>query len=149
MMTLGLCNIFGSFVQAMPTCGAFTRSAVSNASGVRTPLAGLYTGTNGLCSYWWSFFKKSLILKSKTIRHLVYLLLKCRLIMTEIFVTGTLIILALTFLTPYFYFIPKATLSAVLICAVMFMVDYQIIKPLWKSNSMSTTTYQAICSFWC
>lgn len=44
MMTLGLCNIFGSFVQAMPTCGAFTRSAVSNASGVRTPLAGLYSG---------------------------------------------------------------------------------------------------------
>lgn len=56
MMTLGLCNIFGSFVQAMPTCGAFTRSAVSNASGVRTPLAGLYTGTNDLCSHWWSFF---------------------------------------------------------------------------------------------
>lgn len=46
MMTLGLCNIFGSFVQSMPTCGAFTRSAVSNASGVRTPLAGLYSGKN-------------------------------------------------------------------------------------------------------
>lgn len=44
MMTLGLCNIFGSFVQAMPTCGAFTRSAVSHSSGVRTPLAGLYSG---------------------------------------------------------------------------------------------------------
>lgn len=44
MITLGLCNIFGSFVQAMPTCGAFTRSAVSHSSGVRTPLTGLYSG---------------------------------------------------------------------------------------------------------
>lgn len=45
MLTLSLCNILGSFVQAMPTCGAFTRSAVASASGVRTPLAGLYSGT--------------------------------------------------------------------------------------------------------
>ncbi|XP_046406384.1 sodium-independent sulfate anion transporter-like isoform X2 [Ischnura elegans] len=43
MLTLGLCNIAGSFVSSMPTCGAFTRSAVSSASGVRTLLAGLYT----------------------------------------------------------------------------------------------------------
>lgn len=44
MFTLGICNIFGSFVRSIPTCGAFTRSAVSNASGVRTPMAGLYSG---------------------------------------------------------------------------------------------------------
>lgn len=44
MMTLGICNILGSFVQAVPASGAFTRSAVSNASGVRTPFAGLYAG---------------------------------------------------------------------------------------------------------
>lgn len=44
MLTLGLCNIAGSFVHAMPTCGAFTRSAVSHSSGVRTPAAGLYSG---------------------------------------------------------------------------------------------------------
>lgn len=63
---------------AMPTCGAFTRSAVSHASGVRTPLAGLYS--------------------------------------------AVMIILALSLLTPYFYFIPKSTLGSVLICAVLFMV---------------------------
>lgn len=62
----------------MPTCGAFTRSAVSQASGVRTPLAGLYS--------------------------------------------ALLTILALSLLTPYFYYIPKATLAAVLIVAVVFMV---------------------------
>ncbi|XP_076474248.1 sodium-independent sulfate anion transporter isoform X2 [Bombus vancouverensis nearcticus] len=42
MLTLGLCNIFGSFVSSMPTAGAFTRSAVVSASGVRTPMAGIY-----------------------------------------------------------------------------------------------------------
>lgn len=44
MLTLGICNVAGSFFSAMPTCGAFTRSAVSQASGVRTPMAGIYTG---------------------------------------------------------------------------------------------------------
>lgn len=44
MLTLSFCNILGSFVQAMPTCGAFTRSAVASASGVRTPFAGFYSG---------------------------------------------------------------------------------------------------------
>lgn len=44
MLTLGLCNIFGSFVSAMPTTGAFTRSAVGSASGIQTPMAGLYSG---------------------------------------------------------------------------------------------------------
>lgn len=45
MVTLGLCNMAGALVHAMPTCGAFTRSAVSHSSGVRTPAAGLYSGT--------------------------------------------------------------------------------------------------------
>lgn len=91
MMTLGICNIVGSLVQAMPACGAFTRSAVSNASGIRTPFGGVYA--------------------------------------------GTIILLALGFLTPYFYYIPRSTLSAVLISAVIFMVDYEILPKLWKCNS--------------
>lgn len=44
MMTLGLCNILGSFVQALPSCGAFTRSSVASSSDVRTPLQGVYSG---------------------------------------------------------------------------------------------------------
>lgn len=101
MMTLGLCNIVGSCFKSMPTCGAFTRSAVSHTSGVKvdfipnvercneqtkwtnaiffqTPMAGLYSS-----------------------------------IMT---------VLSLSLLTPYFKFIPKATLASVLVIAVMFMV---------------------------
>lgn len=49
--------------------------------------------------------------------------------------TATIILLALSFLTPYFYYIPKATLSAVLITAVIFMVDYEVIPKLWRCNS--------------
>ncbi|GJQ72139.1 hypothetical protein Trydic_g3233 [Trypoxylus dichotomus] len=107
MMTLGICNVLGSFVQAVPASGAFTRSAVSNASGVRTPFAGLYA--------------------------------------------ATIILLALSFLTPYFYYIPKATLSAVLITAVIFMVDYQILPKLWKCNKFDlviTVTTFLLCLFW-
>ncbi|XP_049818071.1 sodium-independent sulfate anion transporter-like isoform X2 [Aethina tumida] len=90
MMTLGLCNIFGSCVQAMPSCGAFTRSAVASNSDVRTPLQGLYS--------------------------------------------ASVIILALSLLTPYFYYIPKATLAAVLITAGSSLVDYEILPVLWKTS---------------
>jgi len=44
MVALGVCNMMGSLAGSMPTCGAFTRSAVSQTSGVRTPMAGLYSG---------------------------------------------------------------------------------------------------------
>ncbi|PBC26294.1 Sodium-independent sulfate anion transporter [Apis cerana cerana] len=44
MLALGLCNIFGSFSRSMPTTGSFTRTAVNNASGVKTPMGGLITG---------------------------------------------------------------------------------------------------------
>lgn len=43
MTALGLCNIVGSFFHSMPVTGSFTRSAVNNASGVHTPLAGVFT----------------------------------------------------------------------------------------------------------
>lgn len=45
MIALGVCNIFGSFVRSMPVTGSFTRTAVNHASGVRTPLGGIFTGT--------------------------------------------------------------------------------------------------------
>lgn len=44
LATLGLCNIFGSCVQAMPSSGAFTRYAISTACGLKTPMANLYSG---------------------------------------------------------------------------------------------------------
>ncbi|XP_029039360.2 sodium-independent sulfate anion transporter [Osmia bicornis bicornis] len=90
LITLGICNLLGSCASAMPVTGSFSRSAVNHASGVKTPMGGLYT--------------------------------------------GLLIILALSLLTPYFYFIPKASLSAVIICAVIYMIEYEVVKHIWKSS---------------
>lgn len=44
LIALGMCNIMGSFVQSMPITGSFTRTAVNNASGVKTPAGGIVTG---------------------------------------------------------------------------------------------------------
>lgn len=90
-IAIGICNIANSFVQAFPSTGSLSRSAVNNASGVRTPLGGLYT--------------------------------------------GILVILALLFFTPYFYYIPKATLAGIIIAAVIFMVEVKVVKPMWRSKS--------------
>jgi len=90
MVALGICNIFGSFVQAMPTTGSFSRTAVNSASGVKTPMGGVYT--------------------------------------------GALVILCLAFLMPYCAFIPKASLAAVIITAVVSSVEYEVVKPIWRSK---------------
>ncbi|XP_012262541.2 sodium-independent sulfate anion transporter [Athalia rosae] len=90
LLTLGICNVLGSFASSMPVTGSFSRSAVNHASGVKTPMGGLYT--------------------------------------------GVMILLALSLLTPYFYFIPKASLAAVIICAVIFMIEYEVVKPMWKTS---------------
>ena len=91
MFALGICNIFGSFVQSMPTTGSFSRTAVNSASGVKTSLGGVYT--------------------------------------------GGLVILCLAFLMPYCAFIPKATLAAVIMTAVIFSVEHHVVKPMWQSKS--------------
>jgi len=44
MLAVGWTNIFGSFVQAIPVTHSLSRAAVNSASGVRTPMNGLYTG---------------------------------------------------------------------------------------------------------
>ncbi|RVE51301.1 hypothetical protein evm_004105 [Chilo suppressalis] len=48
--------------------------------------------------------------------------------------TGALVLLALSLLTPYFYYIPKASLAAVIISAVIFMIEYEVVKPMWHSR---------------
>ncbi|XP_059619978.1 sodium-independent sulfate anion transporter-like [Phlebotomus argentipes] len=48
--------------------------------------------------------------------------------------TGILVILALLFFTPYFYYIPRAALAAIIIAAVIFMVEVRVIKPMWRSK---------------
>ncbi|KAI4455933.1 sulfate transporter [Holotrichia oblita] len=48
--------------------------------------------------------------------------------------TGILVILALLFFTPYFFYIPKSALAAVIIAAVIFMVEVKVVKPMWRSK---------------
>lgn len=52
-----------------------------------------------------------------------------------------MVILALLFFTQYFEYIPKAALAAVIISAILFMVEYDVIKPMWRAKS----EYQYIC----
>ncbi|XP_076028630.1 sodium-independent sulfate anion transporter-like isoform X2 [Oratosquilla oratoria] len=51
-------------------------------------------------------------------------------------VTGTIVIFVLAFLTPAFSYIPKSTLAAVILCAAVSMVDYEILKPLWRTRRL-------------
>ncbi|XP_055632195.1 sodium-independent sulfate anion transporter-like [Toxorhynchites rutilus septentrionalis] len=46
--------------------------------------------------------------------------------------TGVLVLLALGLLTEYFYYIPKATLSAVIIAAMVFMIEYRAVAEMWR-----------------
>ncbi|KAI5698235.1 hypothetical protein M8J75_004013 [Diaphorina citri] len=50
------------------------------------------------------------------------------------FFTGTLVLLALGFLTRTFYFIPKTTLAAVIITAMVYMLEYHAVLMLWRTK---------------
>lgn len=51
------------------------------------------------------------------------------------FYIGVVVVLALLYLTPFFAYIPKACLAAIIISAVIFMVQHSVIKPMWRSKS--------------
>ncbi|XP_064857309.1 sodium-independent sulfate anion transporter isoform X1 [Oncorhynchus nerka] len=52
-------------------------------------------------------------------------------------VTGVVVLLSLAFLMPAFYYIPKASLAAVIICAVAPLVDYRVVMQFWRIRSES------------
>ncbi|XP_017083546.1 sodium-independent sulfate anion transporter [Drosophila eugracilis] len=97
LLTVGLCNMFGSCVQAMPSSGAFTRYAISTACGLRTPLANLYL--------------------------------------------GIIVLLALSYLSPYFNYIPEATLAAILICSIFTLLDFKLPIRLWRDSKRDFATW--------
>jgi len=103
MIALGLCNFAASFFQAYPTTGSFSRTAVNNASGVKTTAGGVFT--------------------------------------------GLVVILALVVLMPACAFIPKATLAAVIITAVIFSVEFEYIMPMLRSKK--TDLFCAFVTFCC
>ncbi|XP_012160443.1 sodium-independent sulfate anion transporter isoform X2 [Ceratitis capitata] len=107
MIALGIANILSSFFCSIPVSGSFTRTAINNASGVKTPLGGA--------------------------------------------ITGLLVLMTLAFLTTTFYYIPKATLAAIIIAAMVFMVEYDRIAEIWRSKKSDMIPFLVTvlcCLFW-
>lgn len=50
-------------------------------------------------------------------------------------VTGVMVLVSLIFLTDTFYYIPKPTLAAVVIAAMINLFEYEAIIFLWKTKS--------------
>ena len=88
LIALGLSKIVGSFSQAIPSSGSFSRSAINNESGAKTNLASIYT--------------------------------------------FLIILLVLIFLTPVFYYLPKAVLAGIILSSVIGLFDVAEAKHLWK-----------------
>ncbi|RLV96336.1 Sulfate permease 1 [Spathaspora sp. JA1] len=89
VIAIGVTNLIGTFFNAYPATGSFSRSALKAKCGVRTPVAGLFT--------------------------------------------GAVVLLALYTLTSSFFYIPKATLSAVIIHAVSDLVaNYKVTWSFWR-----------------
>eukprot|EP00026_Physarum_polycephalum_P001797 Phypoly_transcript_01800.p1 GENE.Phypoly_transcript_01800~~Phypoly_transcript_01800.p1 ORF type:complete len:721 (-),score=109.97 Phypoly_transcript_01800:174-2336(-) len=73
-VAIGVANIVGSFFSSYPATGSFSRTAIKAKAGVRSPLAGVFS--------------------------------------------GVVVLFAIYVLTPAFYYIPNAALSAIIIHAV-------------------------------
>ncbi len=87
LIGLGLANLFGGLFQAYPTTGGFSRTAVNDQAGARTPLASI--------------------------------------------LSAGVIALTLLFLTPLFFFMPKAVLAAIVMVAVVGLIDLKEARFLW------------------
>lgn len=90
LIGLGLANIAGSFFQAFPSTGGFSRTAVNDQAGAKTGMAAI--------------------------------------------ISAILIALSLLFLTPLFYYLPKAILASIIMVAVFGLMDIQEVKHLWKTD---------------
>lgn len=92
LIAIGGSNIVGSFFDAYPATGSFSRTAVNSASGVATPAGGA--------------------------------------------LTGTIVLLAAAFMTQYFYYIPYAALSAVIMSAVITMFEWEVVPEMWRVSKL-------------
>ncbi|XDV22614.1 hypothetical protein PO909_027477 [Leuciscus waleckii] len=65
-------------------------------------------------------------------------------------VTGVIVLLSLAFLMPLFFFIPKASLAAVIICAVSPMMDFRVPVQLWRVKRLDLVPFLVtfLVSFW-
>ena len=86
----GLANIVGSFSQAFPVSGSFSRSAVNLNAGAKTGMSSVFT--------------------------------------------GLIVLVTLLFLTPLLYHLPQAVLAAVIMMAVIGLVNFKAIKHAWHAH---------------
>jgi len=90
LIGLGSANLVGSFFQAYPTTGGFSRTAVNDQAGAATTVASI--------------------------------------------ISALLVALTVMFLTPLFYYLPMTVLAAIIIFAVISLVDVSEIKFLWETD---------------
>lgn len=86
----GLSNVVGSFTQAFPVSGSFSRSAVNQNSGAKTGMSSV--------------------------------------------ITALFVLLTLLFLTPLLYHLPQAVLAAIIIMAVIGLVNFKAVKHAWQAS---------------
>jgi len=122
LLAVGLANVGNSLFHGFPGSGAMARGALNYSSGVRTPLGGLHTG-NEREFYRPACYKFATMIRTRCFNS------------TLIGSIGLTVMAALLFLTPYFYYIPKTSLAAVIISASFTMVDIKIVKYVYKSKS--------------
>ncbi|XP_056303840.1 sodium-independent sulfate anion transporter [Danio aesculapii] len=65
-------------------------------------------------------------------------------------VTSVIVLLSLAFLMPLFFYIPKASLAAVIICAVSPMVDFRVPLHIWRVKRLDLLPFLVtfLLSFW-
>uniref|UniRef100_A0A6P4E1N7 Sodium-independent sulfate anion transporter-like n=1 Tax=Drosophila rhopaloa TaxID=1041015 RepID=A0A6P4E1N7_DRORH len=54
---------------------------------------------------------------------------------------GIIVLLALSYLSPYFNYIPEATLAAILICSIFTLLDFKLPLRLWRDSKRDFATW--------
>jgi len=124
LVALGACNIVGSMFLSFPVMGAFGRTAINDNAGAKSQLSLMISSVvlivGVVCadrlSFHYSVFCNEFIVFSTTDTHL----LSC----------------SQMWLTPVFFFMPKCILSAIVIAAVIGLVDIKGAKHLWRVDRL-------------
>ncbi|MFA6903112.1 MAG: SulP family inorganic anion transporter [Gallionellaceae bacterium] len=103
----GIANIVGSFSQAFPASGSFSRSAVNLNAGAKTGMSSVFA--------------------------------------------GVFVLITLLFLTPLLYHLPQAVLAAVIMMAVIGLINFRAILHAWHTHKhdgiASVVTFVATLAF--
>ena len=94
LKALGMANVLGAVFQSYPTTGGFSRTAVTEQSGGKTPVTA--------------------------------------------WVAAAVVALTLVLLTPLFHHLPNAVLAAVVLVAVVGLVDMRFPRKLWNQDKWET-----------